>query len=347
LIRTFSALLAIAGCSGAAPAPASPPERAPEPATPIEQLRRELEAAALESLGQLTLGNLEAYADGMRLDKPVVLFGARASDNFVATAEGTSRVDRRPLADLYPQLLSKNLDVVVAPSGAVGWIFDEISLRVPVDGRWASIPIRVTSIYTRDVDRWVLAVDHWSYARPVAEIAAAAVAPDRLAGQRDAPGRVADTLIAMVGRLENGDRRVRELRRSRESGAVLLLPGLEGEYHGAAIAAAPTLVELFGGASGEGTVGIRSHRIEAGPAGETAWIAANLVVDLGREKKRILLRATYVLAHGAAGWQVVQEHVSAPVEDKHFDQMLFGDGEPVAAQAASAPVLPGSSKSRM
>lgn len=327
-----ASLCASLGCSGAQREAVESAEPGVEPAPPAAQLRRELESAALESLGQLTLGNLEAYADGMRLDKPVVLWGTRSGETFVGTAEATRRIDRRPLPDLFPQLLSKNLRVEVSESGAVGWTSDEVSCRVPVEGRFASIPIRITSVYVRDVDRWVLAQDHWSFARPVAEIRELARAGklevDELPGNRAASDAVANTVISLVGRLENGDRRVLELRRSRDPSAVLLLPGLYDEYHGKDIAAAPTLYQLFGG---EGTVGIRDYRIEASATGEVAWMAANLVVRVrGLSAAEIVLRATYVVVHGDAGWQVVQEHVSAPVERGYFNKALFGDGGEVA-----------------
>lgn len=326
-MRRLALLALLLGCSGASKGSSPAAEPNPEPAPPADQLRRELEGAALESLGQLTLGNLEAYADGMRLDRPVVLLGTREGETYVGAPEGSSRIDRRPLPDLYPQLLSKNLEVQVSETGAVGWVFDEVSYRVAVDGRFASIPIRTTSVYIRDVDRWVLAMDHWSYAQPIGEIRERATAGELevsdLPNHRAASDRIADAVISLIGRLENGDRRVLELRRSRGPGALLLLPGLHDELHGANIAAAPTLYQLFGG---DGTVGIRDYRIEASPTGEVAWVAANLVVRVrGETRAEIVLRATYVLVHGQSGWQVVQQHVSAPVEKGYFGDLLFGE----------------------
>jgi hypothetical protein len=45
----------------------------------------------------------------------------------------------------------------------------------------------------------------------------------------------------------------------------------------------------------------------------------------GEVRAEIVLRATYVLVHSASGWQVVQQHVSAPVEEGYFGDLLFGD----------------------
>lgn len=330
--RSASALLALwlaAGCSGKGESTVvTSSETNPEPAPPSEELLRELESAALESLSQLSLGNLGAYADGMRSDRPVVLLGARVGDTYVGDVRGTSEVDRRPLADLYPQLLSKNLDIHVSPTGAVGWMFDELSYRVPVDGRWASVPLRFTAVFTRDVDRWVLAMDHWSYPRPTGDIAEATIAVDELDGDRHGSG--VNALVSLVGRLENGDTRARALGRSRADDALLLLPGAETEFHGADIASAPTLLELFGA---RGTVGLRDYRIEAARSGDVAWMAANLVVSRARSEE-LLLRATYVFVHGERGWQVVQEHVSAPVPTAYFEELLFGDPEPIGAETA-------------
>lgn len=326
MCRFSSALLAVSiigACSGKGEATAVSTSSNPEPAPPSDELLRELESAALESFSQLSLGSLGAYTDGMRSDRPVVLLGARLGDTYVGDVGGSEDVDRRPLADLYPQLLSKNLDIHVSSTGAVGWMFDELSYRVPVEGRWASVPIRFTAVFTRDVDRWVLAMDHWSYPRPTAEIAEAAVPVDELAGDRHGSGT--NALITLVGRLENGDTRARALGRSLDDRAVLLLPGAEAEFHGADIASAPTLLELFGA---RGTVGLRDFRIEAARSGDVAWMAANLVVSRQRAPE-LLLRATYVFVHGERGWQVVSEHVSAPVPEGFFEKLLFGEAEPL------------------
>lgn len=320
--------LAAAGCPKKKQTDVVATSPSPSIAPHKDELARQLESAALESLGQLSLGNLDAYAEGMRSDRDVVLIGARVGDTYVGSARGSSDIDRRPLADLYPQLLSKNLDIQLSDSGGVGWVFDEISYRVPVDGRWASVPVRVTAVFTRDVDRWVLAMDHWSYARPTADVLEDALATDKLATDRE--GSAADALVSLVGRLENGDKRARALGRSRADHAVLLLPGPENELHGDQIAAAPTLPQLFGST---GTVGLRRHRVEVAATGDVAWMAANLVVA---GKRSVPLRATYVFVHGERGWQVVQEHVSAPVPRDFFDELLFGEPEPVKEPTETA-----------
>jgi ketosteroid isomerase-like protein len=313
-------IAAVAGCPGSKAKPVESTSSSPTIAPPSAELVRQLESAALESLSQLSLGNLDAYAEGMRADRPVVLLGAQTGDTFIGDARGSSDIDRRPLADLYPQLLSKNLDIQVSTTGAVGWVFDEISYRIPVEGRWASVPIRVTAVFTRDVDRWVLAMDHWSYARSTSDIAGAGVTVDALAGDREGSGTKA--LVSLVGRLENGDKRARALGRSTAERALLLLPGPDAEFHGDQITAAPTLPELFGQ---KGTVGLRQHRVEVAPTGDVAWMATNLV--LSGSDLELLLRATYVFVHGERGWQVVQEHISAPVPEGFFDDLLFGEPE--------------------
>lgn len=316
--------LAAAGCPKNKQPEAITTTPSPSIAPEKDELARQLESAALESLSQLSLGNLDAYAEGMRSDRDVVLIGSRAGDTFVGDARGSSDIDRRPLADLYPQLLSKNLDIQVSASGGAGWMFDEISYRIPVEGRWASVPIRVTAVFTRDVDRWVLAMDHWSYPQPTADVAAAAVSVRELPGDRSGEG--ADQLVGLVGRLENGDKRARALGQSRGDGAVLLLPGPEAEFRGEQIAGAPTLPDLF---NSTGTVGLRRHRIEVAATGDVAWMAATLVITGAAEDGGSLqLRATYVFAHGEQGWQVVQEHVSAPVPDGFFEKLLFEAPKP-------------------
>ena len=241
---------------------------------------------------------------------------------FVGEGRQSVGIDRWPLMGHRPQFLSKNLQVQVSAQGGVGWTFDEISLRVEVDGRWASLPIRLSFVFVRDVDRWVLVMDHWSYPLSVTSIEArTGVALENKALPLYRQSTNADMLIALIGRLENGEQRAKEKRSVAPHRAVLVHPQPGGEYHGDAIGAAPTLADLFEGKS----VGIRDYRIESESSGTVAWMAANLVVS-GRSDSpfEISLRASYVFEHTSEGWKVVLTHVSVPLKEGYLNALVFG-----------------------
>ncbi len=305
--------------------PVGPSAAANESDVSTDELNRELESAVLEILGQLTLGNLEIYADALRTDKPVTLLGARASDTFVGDGRDAVGVTRLPLLDREPEFISKNLDQRIAATGELAWTYDEVSLRFLVDGRIASLPLRLSLIFTRDVDRWVIVHDHWSFPISVPEIdrlsrAGELPVAEGLDPRRDSPS--ADALVKLVGQLENGDPRIREQRLSRAAGSLIVLPGIDGEYRETKIDSAPTLVELFAGGR---TVGLRSHRVESTASGEAAWMIADLVVR-GSDDLEIGLRASYVFEHSSSGWKVLHSHVSVPIPDGYLERILGLDG---------------------
>src|SRR5690606_712821 len=129
----------------------------------------------------------------------------------------------------------------------VGWVFDELSYRVTLQGRIASIPIRQTSVWIRDFDRWVEVVEHWSYARSIDEITRLAVIGEQVkvrpfASDRDEPA--ARAILAVVrgalGRA-TGDRRRFYAAPER---VVVLHP--DAETRGLEAITGPSLVERFG-----------------------------------------------------------------------------------------------------
>src|SRR5690606_18769337 len=114
--------------------------------------------------------------------------------------------DRRLYRVLGPTLLTKNLELQLSEDGSVGWLFDEMSYRVPYGGRMASIPIRNTSVFVRDFDRWVLVLEHQAYAVSIDELRGMA-AGRRLPAPRRFESRFTVTpgreLLRLVGQLHN------------------------------------------------------------------------------------------------------------------------------------------------
>lgn len=196
-----------------------------------EVLQRELEITVLENYLQLTLGNMEAYADTLGRDRVLTLLGIGADE--VATGSlpedcspaaapdricGSSR-DRLPFRSDTPcgigssarapclGVYSKNLQLHLSQDGSTAWVFDELAYRVPHQGREASIPLRYTAVFVRDVDRWVMVMEHMSHAIAI-ELVLALARDGKLAMPRDLPVQDIDLvrarmLLARVsGRLE-------------------------------------------------------------------------------------------------------------------------------------------------
>ena len=295
-------------------------------------LIRDLEATVLEGYMQLTLGNIEAYADGIARDKEIALIGIAPRAVVVGRNPRAMSRDRRPFRGIGAKFYSKNLDVNVARDGAVGWSYDEVSYRVRFLDREASIPIRVTSIFVREIDRWVLVHEHMSYALPIEEVVALARAK-RLRSPRalcqlkkcdsESPGlrRIIEGLLSSEGEARNS-------RLDSADSALLVWPGPEHEYHGAEVAQAPPLAELFGPGS---KVSIHDYRAFVGPGRKVAWVVANLDATSGDGELTIGLRATYILTVVRVGtnkftWKIVQAHVSVPIEASELSRRVFGEG---------------------
>jgi hypothetical protein len=302
------------------------------PPTSNRDLIRDLEATVLEGYMQLTLGNIEAYADGIARDRDIALIGIAPRAVVVGRNPRAVSRDRRPFRGIDAKFYSKNLDVHLARDGAVGWTFDEVSYRVRFLDREASIPIRVTSIFVRDIDRWVLVHEHMSYALPIEEVIALARAgrlrsPRALCKKKkcdsESPGlpRIVEALLASKGK-------ERYQRLASADQALLVWPGPEHEYHGREVNDAPPLAELFGlGAK----VSIHDYRAYVGPGRKVAWVVANLEVSSVDGELTIGLRATYVLSVARVGtnkfsWKIVQSHVSVPIDAGELSRRVFGEG---------------------
>ena len=65
---------------------------------------------------------------------------------------------------------SKKLEVHLAQDASAAWVADEISWRIKTCGRTAVIPMRMTSLFARDGDRWVLVFEHLSFGRAPAPV---------------------------------------------------------------------------------------------------------------------------------------------------------------------------------
>ena len=83
------------------------PEQRIDPLLGKLDLARDLEATVLENYMQLTLGNFEAYADGIARDRDIVLIGISARDLVVGREPAGARRDRRPDDHLRHRVLDR------------------------------------------------------------------------------------------------------------------------------------------------------------------------------------------------------------------------------------------------
>jgi ketosteroid isomerase-like protein len=320
------AVLAV-GCrrDAAVVAPASGEDRG---ATADERDPEDLTAALAGSIvdlyGHISLGNTRAYFDILASDQPIVLVGVTSDSVVVGRSPRAATRDRRFLRSFGPTLLAKNLEVRLSQDTSVGWVFDEMSYRVQYLERIASIPIRQTSIWVRDFDRWVEVLEHWSYSMPIEDLkrmGSAGSLPPPARFPAAPPIGAARPILGLVARLHNDDGADRANLLAEGDDLLVLLPG--SELHGAEAREAPTLAELFGPGS---TVAVRDHRLAMAKNGEVAWLLANLAIrtTVNDEVVELGLRATYVLASGADGWRAAQVHVSAPVTIRELSRRVFG-----------------------
>jgi ketosteroid isomerase-like protein len=321
-------VLCAVGCRRPEPVVATPrAEVRPEAVLDDRMLRRDLEATVLENYQQLSLDNIEAYGEAIARNREVTLIGVSAREVVAGVNLRRAGRGRSLYRALRPTIYSKNLEVHLSRDASVGWVFDEVSYRVPYLGRVASIPIRVTAVYVRDIDRWVLAMEHLSYAVPDDEVLALAVngglrAPRALPSAAPSAG-LGQLLARVVTQVHHGERGERRL--SAAEDALVLFPDPGREHHGDAIREAKTLASVYGAG---GKVELLERRIALSPGGSVAWMAANLRVrtTFNDEPLAIGLRATYVLENrGSLGWEVVQMHVSVPMEREELDRRVFGE----------------------
>ena len=307
-------------------------------------LSRDLEATVLEGYSQLSLGNLEAYGDTVADDVPIVLIGMGPADVHIG---GKSEAPLEAFRiDPCLDVLSKNLEVHLSRDRSVGWTFDDVSCRVPdpFEGRNASIPLRVTAVYQRHLDSWVLVAQHVSYALPIDEVIARAragnssrpAAIDRAIDRGDGVRKLISSSVRGV----IADRaRYRERKIATDAMSLVLWPGPDEEYHGSQVATAPALEQLFGEGA---TVKPLGMQIGVARNMQIAWIAANLRIStiVNDDPITMVLRATYVYERrddSPGLWTQVQAHVSAPIVQGDLSKRVFGLEIPDLSNLAPSP----------
>jgi SnoaL-like domain len=309
--------------------------------TPV--LRRELEAEVLESYER---DDSQAGDDWQTAVDPalgIVHFGAGPADQ-VVTTHGTPPPHLLPLG-LHPgaddvrnpacpeNLRSKHLEIHLSQDAGTAWIADELSACVSVCGKQALIPLRLSAVYVRGGERWVLAAEHLSYPQTAAaliargEASARPLDPSISARQYGLILRddVAQAVVATV-------KADRDRLFATTPDALAWWPDLAHELRGPSITSGPSLTDAFDAAS----ITPENARIGIGPtngggAGTIAWWSGTILIRARRAAVGsaapdvpVRLRATFVLEREADQWRIVQSHVSAPIEDAVLATQIAG-----------------------
>ena len=231
---------------------------------------------------------------------------------------------------------SKRLETHISADQTAAWTFDEVSWRMPMCGRTAVIPLRITALYAHDGDRWVPVFEHTSFAQALAPRADGKLVGTRM--KSTVGGDLTDTLsrVLQLGAFRVTGRDRAMLASGPE--ALLLGPEILTEGHG------PDVLNL---ALAPAT--LRSEDRRVGTIGRVAaratvayWIG-NVDTDLpaqpGVPAGKVRLRGTFVFEQrkvdeatgprcGLDGakcrWVLVQAHVSQPIDDDALALQIFG-----------------------
>jgi hypothetical protein len=192
---------------------------------------------------------------------------------------------------LSTEARSKRLEVHLAQDASAAWASDEISWRIHMCGRTAAIPLRMTALFAREGDRWVLVFEHYSFGRTPA--------PARDGGLRGAQIRSAvvssDLVDELSGVLAQGLFRAARNAAVVSTGpeAMILGPDVNDEWHSADVLAS-TLPAL----------GLRAEDRRVGTVGATpgaatiAYWIGNFVASLparpGIAAGKARMRGTFV-----------------------------------------------------
>lgn len=288
------------------------------------ELIKSLESTVLENYTQLTFHNIEAIIDSVASEREVQFLGVTPNDIVFGVEPKELAIDRRIFPHYSPRVLSKNLDVHLSQDGSVAWVFDEISYRVQYMNREASIPIRLTAIYVRDGERWVLVGENRSLGVRTDELFSMVKTGKLRQGKsikNDYGGdkKLAVKLLGIVGRFINSGE---GLHQNENSLVVFHPPGteLKAPFTTDSI----RLAQYFGE---NATVALREFRVQVSISGKVAWLVANLSVTAEVDGKResLPMRASFVLEKlKEQGWGIVQVHVAVPLQERQISTRIFG-----------------------
>jgi hypothetical protein len=338
------AALLLAGCpkptTGAKATPVGDPFSG-ESSDETAVLRHELESEVRESYERDEVSTTEDWQDVLDPSLGIVRFGVRPGDEQVVT-KGATPPRRLPLRIVASDdgagaceetLRSNDLRVYLSPDASTAWVTDELTACVPACGKQALLPLRLSAVYVRGGDRWVLAVEHLSYPQPAASLIARgddhATAIDSFVSRRASAPDLANLVPSAIAETVPADR---ESTFATDGQALAWWPDPAHELRGAAISGGPSLTDAFDAAS----ITTEGARLGIGPQtgpGAIAWWAGMILVKartgLGGENNEVplRLRGTFVMRRDPDRWRIVQSHVSAPIDDQTLAHEIAADAK--------------------
>ncbi|HUQ06530.1 MAG TPA: hypothetical protein VM261_28700 [Kofleriaceae bacterium] len=315
---TAAVFAALAACNGKKPAPRSPlVDSAPvSEGDTSGRLVRELELEVLASYDREKLDSLAATAavdarvglSGFGVGPDDVMVNSALDDHWPVTEVAGARI----------QIVSRRLELFLSNDQTVGWAYDDISLRLPVCGRVASIPLRLAQVYVRDSERWTLVSEHAAYSQSMGRWLDTARGPDgaRLtsAVEEQSESKQAQEVLAQ---LVAGEGDTSALWAS-DMGVLAVWPDPLHVLRGGAARSGPTLARTLGDA-GDVTVAIDGLRLALGPGRNVAIANATLLAHVKRlragtdDPVDVRLRGTFVVERVGEAWKVRFAMVSTPI----------------------------------
>ncbi len=234
---------------------------------------------------------------------------------------------------------SKKLDIHLSADRRVtaAWSSDEVSWRITQCGRTAVIPLRITSLYAHDGDRWVQVLEHLSFGdvpvatpelyglqfktavvdRGFADDLSRTLAPLLYAAGGKQSGKIAGVVSLDPSHLAEGDL-------TRPAPTFLLAPDPDGEWHGTDDISHAQLID---GVLDPDDRRISTVGLSLSDSTVAYWVG-NFVGTLpdhpGVKGGKVRLRGTFVFEKRNGTWLVVQGHISKPISDTELADRVFG-----------------------
>jgi len=313
------AAVLLAACNGQKPAMRTPlVDSAPvSEGDTSGRLVRELELEVLASYERQVLDHVAASA---AVDPLVGLSGFGVGPGDLLRG-ATPAHDRWPVSEVDGQrveIVSRRLELFLSTDRTVGWSYDDISLRLPVCGRIASIPLRVAQVYVRDSERWTLVAEHVAYAQPMGRWLDGARGPDgdklspQLENQPDSK-QAQEALVQLL--TGQGDRPAIW---AEQASVLAVWPDPLHVLRGGAARTGPTLARTLGD-TGDVGVDLDGLRLALGPGRNVAIANATILARVTRlragaeEPVDVRLRGTFVLERIGEDWKARFAMVSTPI----------------------------------
>jgi hypothetical protein len=279
------------------------------------RLVRELE---LEVLASYDRDKLDFVAANNAIEPSVglVVIGLGPGD----VRNGTSPDDRWPIHEVAGEpvrIVSRRLELFLSIDQTVGWSYDDISMRMEVCGRTASIPLRVAQVYVRDSERWTLVAEHVAYAQPMGRWIDGAKGPE---------GTQLPTFVEKQPESNAAKEAIAQLIASDDDRAVwaaqvstlAVWPDPLHVLRGGATHSGPTLARSLGD-PGDVSISIDGLRLALGPGRNVAIATATLLAKVKRlsagkeETVDMRLRGTFVIERVGESWRARFAMVSTPI----------------------------------